>query len=175
MLRSWYLFFFSLCILLCSCAERSFISKAAKDQDIIVYGSVNDYSSGDPLDGTFKVQKNGEDLFQGEVSKGKYAHFLDLDQSYRIEFIKEGHISKYVTIDTHNVPLDDRKEAFSMVIDISLMRPIEGVDYSFFDHNAVGKASYVSNVGNMLWDIEYGRFAEKKMLEITTAHDKAAK
>lgn len=170
-------FIFCLIVLLFnSCSETSYVTKAAKNQDILLYGSVNDYASGDPIEeGSFILLRDGAEHFRGEIRKGKYAHFLDLDHSYRLDFVNEGHVSKYVIIDTQNVPLDDRKSGFSMHIDITMVRPIEGVDYSFFSKNPVGKAAYDHAVGNMFWDEKYSKNNEETIATIMRSHDEAAK
>ena len=169
-------FFIGLVLLLGSCSEKRYISKAAKNQDILLYGSVHDYSSGDPINnGKFILMRDGAEHFIGEIKNGKYAHFLDLDHTYRLEYLSDGHISKYVIIDTQNVPLDDRSAGFTMTIDITLIRPLEGVDYSFFENNPVGKASYDHTVGNMFWDTKYNSKNDKTIAAIMKAHDEAAK
>ena len=97
--------------------------------------------------------------------KGKYDTELDFDNYYKIVFSSPGFVSKFVTIDFRDIPVEDRVGGFKMHIDISLFKQIEGIDYSLLNA-PIGKAKYYAKTGVIVWDMAYTRDMMRKVRNI---------
>jgi hypothetical protein len=143
---------------------------AAQAQDhVMVYGTVKDMSTSKKLDGvTVTVFKNGSKLRDVITNaSGKYEVNLDYGADYKIMCSKAGFVGKNITIDTRNVPEEERLGGHGMNIDFTLMAELSGVDYSILQQ-PFGKAAYTKASGNFEWDMEYTmrmRDAQAKLLK----------
>ena len=123
---------------------------------VMVYGTVKDMSSAKKLDGvTVVIYKNGTKLKEVRTNaSGKYEAELDYGADYKVECVRAGYVGKNITIDTRNVPEEERLGGHGMNIDFTMMVEIDGVDYSILKE-PFGKAKYVGGSGNFEWDMEY--------------------
>jgi hypothetical protein len=128
----------------------------AQLDNVNVYGTVKDMSTAKKLDGvTITVFKNGAKLMEAmSNASGKYEVNLDYGAEYKVQCSKAGYVGKNISIDTRNVPEEERMGGHGMNIDFTMMVEIEGVDYSVLKE-PFGKAQYVKSSGNFEWDMEY--------------------
>jgi hypothetical protein len=128
----------------------------AQLDNVMVYGTVKDMSTAKKLDGvTITVFKNGSKLMDAmSNASGKYEVSLDYGAEFKVQCSKPGFIGKNITIDTRNIPEEERLGGHGMNIDFTMMAEIQGVDYSILNE-PFGKAKYVSASGNFEWDMEY--------------------
>jgi hypothetical protein len=128
----------------------------AQLDNVMVYGTVKDMSTAKKLDGvTITVFKNGAKLMDAmSNASGKYEVNLDYGAEYKVQCSKQGYVGKNISIDTRNIPEEERLGGHGMNIDFTMMVEIEGVDYSVLKE-PFGKAQYVSSSGNFEWDMEY--------------------
>ena len=137
--------------------------------NVMVYGTVKDMTSAKKLDGaTVTVFKNGAKLVDVFTNaSGKYEVNLDYGSDYKIMWSKSGFVGKNITINTKEVPEEERNGGHGMNIDITMMAELSGVDYSIL-LEPFGKAKYDKATGNFEWDIDYTtrmRDAQAKLLK----------
>ncbi len=141
----------------------------AQVDNVMVYGTVKDMSSSKKLDGvTVTVFKNGGKLTEVITNaSGKYEVNLDYGGDYKVMCAKPGFVGKNITIDTRNVPEEERQGGHGMNIDFTMMVEIPDVDFSVL-LEPFGKANYIMASGNFEWDMEYTaqmRAAQAKLLK----------
>lgn len=126
----------------------------AQVDNVMIYGTVKDLTSSKKLDGvTVTVFKNGAKLIDVPTNaSGKYEVNLDYGSDYKIMVSKGGFVGKNITIDTRNVPEEERQGGHGMNIDFSMLTDLPGIDYSILNE-PFGKANYAA--GSFAWDIEY--------------------
>jgi len=144
-------------ILSSACAALLALPLAAQVDVVMVYGTVKDNNSSKKLDGvTITVLKNGAKLMDVVTSaNGKYEVNLEYGADYRIVCSKPGFIGKNISIDTRDVPGDERQGGHAMNIDFTMLVEVKDVDYSLFLNEPFGKAKYTKGTGNFEWDMEY--------------------
>lgn len=123
---------------------------------VVVFGTVKDMTSSKKLDGvTITVFKNGGKLVEVPTNaSGKYEVNLDYGAEYKIMCSKAGYIGKNISIDTRNIPEEERQGGHGMNIDFTMMVNIPDVDFSILNE-PFGKAKYVGATGNFEWDMDY--------------------
>ena len=128
---------------------------SAQDK-VMVYGTVKDMGSAKKLDGVVvTVFKNGAKLTEVVTNaSGKYEVYLDYGADFKVMCAKPGFVGKNISIDTRNVPEEERVGGHGMNIDFTMMVEIQGVDYSILQQ-PFGMANYVKASGNFEWDMEY--------------------
>ncbi|HRH71319.1 MAG TPA: hypothetical protein PLB89_17590, partial [Flavobacteriales bacterium] len=127
---------------------------SAQVDNVLIYGTVKDLTSSKKLEGvTVTVFKNGAKLIDVPTNaSGKYEVNLDYGSDYKILVAKSGFVGKNITIDTRNIPEEERQGGHGMNIDFSMLTDLPGIDYSILNE-PFGKASYAA--GTFAWDIEY--------------------
>ena len=130
------------------------VSGVAQVDNVLIYGTVKDLTSSKKLDGvTVTVFKNGAKLIDVPTNaSGKYEVNLDYGSDYKILVAKGGFVGKNITIDTRNIPEEERQGGHGMNIDFSMLTDLPGIDYSILNE-PFGKAAYAA--GTFAWDIEY--------------------
>ncbi|MCB9164731.1 MAG: hypothetical protein H6592_09940 [Flavobacteriales bacterium] len=126
----------------------------AQVDNVMIYGTVKDLTSSKKMDGvSVIVFKNGAKLIEVPTNaSGKYEVNLDYGASYKIQVAKTGFVGKNITIDTRNVPEEERQGGHGMNIDFSIMSDLPGIDYSILNE-PFGMANYTG--GTFTWDLEY--------------------
>lgn len=126
----------------------------AQVDNVMIYGTVKDLTSSKKLDGvTVTVFKNGSKLIEVPTNaSGKYEVNLDYGADYKVMVSKSGFVGKNISIDTRNVPEEERQGGHGMNIDFSILTDLPGIDYSILNE-PFGKANYTS--GTFAWDMEY--------------------
>ncbi len=123
---------------------------------VVVFGTVKDMSTAKKLDAvTITVFKNGAKLVDVPTNaSGKYEVNLDYGAEYKIMCSKTGFVGKNISIDTRNIPEEERQGGHGMNIDFTMMAEIPDVDFSILQE-PFGKAKYVGATGNFEWDMDY--------------------
>ena len=126
----------------------------AQVDNVMIYGTVKDLTTSKKLDGvTVTVFKNGAKLIEVPTNaSGKYEVNLDYGSDYKVMVSKSGFVGKNITIDTRNVPEEERQGGHGMNIDFSILSDLPGIDYSILNE-PFGKANYTA--GTFAWDMEY--------------------
>ena len=127
---------------------------SAQVDNVMIYGTVKDLTSSKKMDAvSVIVYKNGAKLIEVPTNaSGKYEVNLDYGADYKIQVAKTGFVGKNITIDTRNVPEEERQGGHGMNIDFSIMSDLPGIDYSILNE-PFGMAKYTG--GTFTWDLEY--------------------
>ncbi|MCB9170179.1 MAG: hypothetical protein H6594_07505 [Flavobacteriales bacterium] len=132
------------------------LGATAQVDNVYVYGTVKDYSSGKKLDGiTVTVYKNGAKLTDVVTNaSGKYEFNLDYGADYKIMYAKPGLVGKNIQIDTRNIPEEERVGGHGMNIEMTLFSELPGIDFAVLD-KPIGKAKFDPATNEVTWDLEY--------------------
>jgi hypothetical protein len=105
---------------------------AAQVDNVMVYGTVKDMTTAKKLDGVVvTVFKNGAKLVEVSTNaSGKYEVNLDYGSDFKIMCSKPAFVGKNITINTKEVPEEERSGGHGMNIDFTMMAELSGVDYS---------------------------------------------
>ena len=101
--------------------------------------------------------------------RGKYELELNFDVIYKILYSKPGFVSKYVTIDSGNIPSVDQVSGFEMKTTMTIFKEINDIDFSLLEE-PLGKAHYNSQYKEMAWDIDYTNDMKRKLDDILTLY-----
>ncbi|MFZ1331360.1 MAG: hypothetical protein WAR83_04200, partial [Flavobacteriales bacterium] len=144
----------------------------AQVDNVMVYGTVKDMSTGKKLDGvTVTVFKNGAKLIDVITNaSGKYEVNLDYGADFKVMCTRDAFVGKNITINTKSVPEEERQGGHGMNIDFTMMSKIEGVDYSVL-LEPFGKANYTGASGNFEWDMEYTNSMRDKQAKLLKEYD----
>ncbi len=128
----------------------------AQVDNVYVYGTVKDYTSVKKMDGVIvSVYKNGAKLTETTTNaSGKYEFNLDYGADYKIVYSKQGIVSKNITIDTRNIPEEERVGGHGMNIEMTLFQELPGIDFSVLNQ-PIGKAKFDPTSSEVTWDLQY--------------------
>ena len=151
-------------------------SQDQKDGQLYIFGVVKDVENSKKMDGvTVSVKKNGKEIDKLVTNtSGKYEFFLDIAGDYLIEYSKAGIVSKKVALDSKNVPLDDATAGFSMNIDMTLFKTMEGLDVSILNQ-PIGRAKYNAETAQLEFDYEYTKTIKDQLNKMMSEFDQRQK
>lgn len=160
-------------ILLLSCSLL--IAALAHAVQLRVHGSVTDLLERTPLaDVEVRVYKDGvKQQVLRTGNSGAYEVMLDNNASYVIRFMQAGRVTKCFAVHTHGGAWADDKRVMDLEVEMTLFRPVEGVDLSWFDL-PMGMARFQPMTGHVSWNADYERRirgeAERLMAEVKQRH-----
>lgn len=133
-----------------------FVLSMFGQDNVFVYGSMKDLSTARKIpNGMVVVYKNGGKLTEIAANgSGKFEVNLDYSAEYKLQWEAPGYVGKNITIDTRNVPEEDRMGGHGMNVDITLLGELPGVDFSILEQ-PFGKAKYTASEANFMWDMDY--------------------
>ena len=119
-------------------------------------GKVTEYFSGDPIKGALvRVLKAGQNDVQATTKgDGFYAFTLERGWKYEVWFSKKDMVTKYVVVDTREVPAYPDVPFYDMDLQMTLFNWVPDLDFSVFE-DPLGRAAYKESVHNMSWDTPY--------------------
>jgi len=85
---------------------------------------------------------------------------------YKFFFKKEGYVTKFLIVDTHDIPSDDKVKK-KLKVDISLFIDQKGLDADFLQKEAMGVASYDYVRKKLAWNETYTDLMVEKIIEAT--------
>ena len=123
-------------------------------------GSVYLYQNGKLLDST--VTQTGRCLFK-----------LDTGYVYKIEFSKHDYVSKYLVVETTEVPKDYKRKS-RIKVDIGLFKNRKDLDMKFLSNKPIGIASYNYTEKKIAWNHGYTDKVVEEIVDATLifTHDK---
>ncbi len=162
------------CLLLC--AFLSVAGVFAQVDNVYVYGTVKDYVSSKKLDGiTVTVFKNGGKLAEVVTNaSGKYEFNLDYGSDYKLVYSKAGMISKNISIDTKNIPEEERVGGHGMNVEMTLFAELPGIDFSVLQQ-PIGKAKFDPTTKEVTWDIQYTEQVRAEIARLMKEYDEKKK
>jgi tetratricopeptide (TPR) repeat protein len=151
-------------------------AQETQDGQLYIFGVVKDVENSKKMDGvTVTVKKNGQEVDKIVTNaSGKYEFFLDIAGDYLIEYSKSGVVSKKVALDSKNVPIDDASAGFSMNIDMTLFKTMEGLDVSILNQ-PIGRAKYNAETGQLEFDFEYTKTIKDQLNKMMAEFDSRQK
>jgi hypothetical protein len=94
-------------------------------------------------------------------------HNLSNRSLYKIEFKKDGYVSKHIIVNTVNIPNHKRyKEVLKA--DVSLFIKSTSQNVSFLKNEPISIAYYNEIKGALIWDFEYNRSIVEKIIHAQT-------
>ncbi len=138
-------------------APLLFAVSAQGQVDVVyIFGTVKDYFSAKKIDGvTVTVYKNGAKLTDIHTNaSGKYDVNLDYGADYKLVYSKPGMVSKIISLDTRNVPEEERLGGHGFNLEMTLFNDMPDVDFSILQQ-PIGKAKYDAVKGEVTWDFAY--------------------
>ena len=144
--------------------------------NVYVYGTVKDYVSSKKLDGiTVTVFKNGGKLAEAITNaSGKYEFNLDYGSDYKIVYSKAGMVSKNISIDTKNIPEEERVGGHGMNVEMTLFTELPGIDFSVLQQ-PIGKAKFDPNTKEVTWDLQYTEQVRAEIARLMKEYDEKKK
>ncbi len=148
----------------------------AQVDNVYVYGTVKDYVSSKKLDGvTVTVFKNGGKLAEVITSaSGKYEFNLDYGSEYKLVYSKTGVVSKNITIDTRNIPEEERVGGHGMNVEMTLFSELPGIDFSVLQQ-PIGKAHFDPTTKEVTWDLVYTEQIKAEITRLMKEYDEKKK
>ncbi|MDZ4821879.1 MAG: hypothetical protein SH856_00280 [Flavobacteriales bacterium] len=137
---------------------------AQKADEAKFYGQIVDAATEKRLeDLTVQILKDGQlhDTYKVEGS-GKYDFYVPLGFTYDLKFTKDGYTSKFVRIDTRNIPQEDRTGGFDVTVDMSLFKNVEGFNDNILKE-PIGKADFDPIKNSIAWDFDYTERMQDKI------------
>ena len=145
----------------------SFLSAVAQESTINVFGTVKDELSGKKMaDVTVSLEEDGQ--VKNTVTtgiNGKFEFILDYGHEYNIRFGGAGYVTKFITIDSKNVPDEDKIIGQAIDLDMSLFQDVEGINFDILK-KPIGIARYDSNAGDVSFDYKYTRSIQEEIARL---------
>lgn len=143
-------------------------------QQVIVTGRVRDFDSAAALAGATIAATDslGARSIVSAGDPGTYALPLPTDRAFTVTYSAEGHVPKRILIDTRGIPEKERSAQFDLTVDVTLMRPEEGVDYGVLDR-PIGRCAYSAEEDQVTWDLPYTRERSAAIRALMDAHQRA--
>lgn len=140
--------------------------------NVYVYGTVKDYISSKKLDGVVvSVFKNGAKLAETTTNaSGKYEFNLDYGSDYKIVYGKGGMVAKNITIDTRNIPEEERTGGHGMNVEMTLFNELPGMDFSVLQQ-PIGKAKFDATTSEVTWDLQYTEQIRSEIARLMQEYD----
>ncbi|MBT6514653.1 MAG: hypothetical protein P8M05_01000 [Flavobacteriales bacterium] len=105
------------------------------------------------------------------TQNGKCIFILKENHRYKIEFSKAGYVSKYLVIETTDLP-EKGKKKFKVKVEVVLFASRQGLKMDFLKLNPIGIAKYESIYKKIKWDEEYTRSIEELIIHETLHYHK---
>jgi hypothetical protein len=92
---------------------------------------------------------------------------------YKIEFSKSGYVSKFLLLETTDIP-DKAKKNMTVKVEMTLFTMKPGLEVDFLKTKPIGIAKYEDVYKKIKWDPEYTRAIEEMIIHATLEyHDKS--
>lgn len=162
------------CLVLCSFLWL--LPAFGQVDNVYVYGTVKDYVSSKKLDGiTVTVFKNGGKLTEVVTNaSGKYEFNLDYGSDYKLVYSKPGMVSKNISIDTKNIPEEERVGGHGMNVEMTLFAELPGIDFSVLQQ-PIGKAKFDPTTKEVTWDLQYTEQVRAEIQRLMKEYDEKKK
>ncbi len=161
---------------LLACSFLLFAAAFGQVDNVYVYGTVKDYVSSKKLDGiTVTVFKNGGKLAEVVTNaSGKYEFNLDYGSDYKLVYSKAGMVSKNISIDTKNIPEEERVGGHGMNVEMTLFTELPGIDFTVLQQ-PIGKAKFDPTTKEVTWDLQYTEQVRSEIQRLMKEYDEKKK
>ena len=161
---------------LLACSFLLFSAAFGQVDNVYVYGTVKDYVSSKKLDGiTVTVFKNGGKLTEVVTNaSGKYEFNLDYGSDYKLVYSRAGMVSKNISIDTKNIPEEERVGGHGMNVEMTLFTELPGIDFTVLQQ-PIGKAKFDPTTKEVTWDLQYTEQVRAEIQRLMKEYDEKKK
>jgi hypothetical protein len=115
---------------------------------------------------TFIVEKDGETIDTNVTINGRAFYDMNPGHIYTFTFSKSGYVSKFLLVDTREVPVKYKKKS-KLKVDVSLFEYRKGLDVEFLKTEAMGIANFNFVRKKLTWNQEYTRSIVEKIIDAT--------
>lgn len=147
---------------------------SAQDTLIVVFGTVKDLTSNEPLT-DFQVEamdlKWGRRVLATVSPEGRYELDLLQEGDFMIEYGAPGHAHKRVRVDMHGPTVEEWLGGYGMNVDVRLFREVEGLDLSM-GGEPFGICRYDSVADIFSWDLAYTESMRERMKGVLAEYEK---
>jgi len=130
----------------------------AQDTLIVVYGTVRDHVTREPVPQAlvvaFDERDAGHRITKLTNALGRYQVDITEERVYRLAYTAQGYYPKSVVIAATGPSPEEWEGGYGMNIDIVLLPEVEGLDMSF-GGEPFGMARFDRESGNFQWDLAY--------------------
>lgn len=145
----------------------SFTSLKAQVDDIEASGLVKDERSNKLLSNVL-VTKERDGKVMDSVRTGVNGRFilkLDFGYDYNIRLSKNGYVSKFININSENVPDENQVGGFGFDLNVNLFEEVEGINFDILKQ-PIGKAKFEEASGEIAFDFEYTKSIQARINEL---------
>lgn len=114
---------------------------------------------------TVVLEKNGVVLSKEVVQDGKYKVKLDTGAVYKIYFSKINHVTKYLLVDTRNIPRNAKSKQ-TLRVEMSFFLDFDDLDFSFLEKSPISIARFDEQYHKLKWDKEYTKLMNEKIAQL---------
>ena len=100
---------------------------------------------------------------------GRYFYDLKKDHKYKVEFSKTGYVSKFLIIDTFDLPEDYKKKS-SIKVDVGLFTEKKDLDVAFLKERPIGIAAYDDIEKKIEWNRDYTKMVIEELIKATLSY-----
>ncbi|MFN3918321.1 MAG: hypothetical protein ACK4K0_11375 [Flavobacteriales bacterium] len=107
------------------------------------------------------------------TQSGRAFFSLDTGRVYRVIFYRNSYATKFLYIDTRNVPKNYNPKTIK--IEVALFREKEGLDVEFLKTQPMGIAAYDDISKKIDWNRDYSRMITEKIIQATLEYARKKK
>lgn len=155
-----------------------FVTAFAMGQDMVsMDGVVKVEGSSKKLSGaTVTLYENGS--VKNKVitsSNGKFEFNFGYDAVYKVEFKRNGYVTKFIEIDTRNIPPEEKERGnFFINMQMSLFEEVKDLDVSVLDQ-PIGKFRFDPSANDITHDAAYTSEMQKKIKNLMKEYERKKK
>lgn len=120
---------------------------------------------------TVELFEDDQSIHKTVTQNGRFNYTLKEDKLYKIVFTKNGYVTKFLLIETNNIP-DNVKKTQKVRVEISLFQDWAGLEVDFLKERAMGIARYEEIYKRIKWDDDYTRIIEEQIINATLDYHK---
>lgn len=147
---------------------------SAQDTLIVVFGTVKDLTSNEPLT-DFHVEamdlKWGRRVLAIVYPAGRYELDLMQEGDFIIEYSAPGHVPKRVRVDMRGPTVEEWLGGYGMNVDVRLFREVDGLDLTL-GSEPFGICRYDSVADIFSWDLAYIESMRERMKGALAEYEK---
>lgn len=150
----------------------SFLSSGAQEKTIKLDAKISAVQSAKKINvATVTLFDNNVKIDSTVTQNGRCFFVLKENHRYKIEFNKTGYVSKYLVIETTDLPTKGKKK-FKVKVEVVLFASRKGLKMDFLKQKPIGIAKYESIYKKIKWDEEYTRSIEELIIHETLKYHK---
>lgn len=111
------------------------------------------------------VEQNGNNIHEETLQNGRFKVNLEKGFLYKIFFSKVNHTTKYLLVDTRDLPSNSKKRQILRVT-MTYFLEDEKMDFSFLSKTPVGIARFDEQYKKLRWDYDYANLINERISKV---------